>query len=191
MARLRSGDKRNAILSAATEVVAERGIGATTAAIAKSAGVSEGAIFTYFPTKDELLNALYRELKLEVADAMMSDYPRRSSVRTRLQHVWNRYVGWGAESPKKHRVLQHIGMWAGLTCDTKAAGIAPFVEVQQMYTEATEQRLLRELPEEFVAATMSALSDMTVGFMQRQPEQAAMYQDTGFEMLWAALVKKR
>ena len=191
MARLKSGDKRNAILSAATEVVAKRGIGATTAAIAKSAGVSEGTIFTYFLTKDELLNTLYREIKLEVADAMMSDYPRRSSVRNRLQHVWNRYVDWGAENLKKHRVLQHIIMWTGLTCETKAAGSAPFIEVRHMYTEATEQRLLRELPEEFVAATMSALSDMTVGFMQSQPEQAAMYRDTGFEMLWAALAKKR
>jgi AcrR family transcriptional regulator len=191
VARLKSANKRNAILLAATEKVAERGAGATTASIANSAGVSEGTIFTYFETKDELLNEIYREIKLDLADAMMSDFPRRTSVRNRLRHVWNRYVEWGAENPSKHRSLQQIAMWAGLTGDSKAAGSAPFVEIQQMHKEATDGGLLRELPQEFVVATMFALSEMTVGFLQRQPKQAAMYRDTGFEMLWAALVRKK
>jgi AcrR family transcriptional regulator len=190
VARRKNADKRNAILLAAAEGVAGRGAGATTASIASSAGVSEGTIFTYFESKDELLNVLYREIKLELADAMMSDFPRRTSVRNRLRHVWNRYVEWGAKNPLKHRALQQILMWAGLTQDSKSAGSAPFVEIQQMQKEATEEGLLRKLPEEFVAATISALSDMTVGFLQRQPKQAAMYRDTGFEMLWAALARK-
>src|SRR5208282_1032371 len=68
MAKPKSEDKRNAILSAAAQVFAERGLGAPTAAITKAAGIAEGSLFTYFKTKDELINALYRELKLELAD---------------------------------------------------------------------------------------------------------------------------
>jgi AcrR family transcriptional regulator len=64
MARPKSEDKRNAILSAATEVFAERGLSAATSAISSAAGVAEGTLFTYFKTKDELINALYRETKL-------------------------------------------------------------------------------------------------------------------------------
>ena len=75
MARSKSEDKRNAILSAATQVFAERGLGAPTSAISQASGVAEGTLFTYFPTKDELINALYREIKLELADAMMSNFP--------------------------------------------------------------------------------------------------------------------
>jgi AcrR family transcriptional regulator len=191
MARLRSGDKRNAILSSAIEVVAERGVGATTATIARNAGVSEGTIFTYFQSKDKLLNELYREIKLEIADAMMSDFPRRTSVRHRLRHVWNRYVNWGAENPSKHRALRQVSMWAGLTEDSKAAGSTPFLEVRQMHQEANEGRLLRELPEEFLVATISALCEMTIGFLQRHPEQAGKYREKGFEMLWAALARKK
>ena len=70
--KLKSEERRNAILSAATEVVAERGVGATTAAIAAAAAVGEGSLFTYFKNKDELLNLLYREIKLDLANAMMS-----------------------------------------------------------------------------------------------------------------------
>ena len=70
---------------------------AATSAISSAAGVAEGTLFTYFKTKDELINALYREIKLELADAMMSDFPRRASIRNRLQHVWDRYLDMGSQ----------------------------------------------------------------------------------------------
>src|ERR1700674_5524220 len=99
MAKPKSEDKRNATLSAATQVFAERGLGAPTAAISSAAGIAEGSLFTYFKTKDELINALYREIKLDLADAMMSGFPRKQSVRHRLQYVWDRYVEWGVANP--------------------------------------------------------------------------------------------
>jgi AcrR family transcriptional regulator len=46
MAKPKSEDKRNAIVSAATRVFAERGLGAPTAAITSAAGVAEGSLFT-------------------------------------------------------------------------------------------------------------------------------------------------
>jgi AcrR family transcriptional regulator len=77
MARPKSEDKRNAILDAATGLFAERGLAAApTSKISKQAGVAEGTLFTYFKTKDDLISALCREMKLELADAMMSDFPR-------------------------------------------------------------------------------------------------------------------
>ncbi len=48
VARPRSEDKRMAILEAATEAIAEAGLGASTALIARKAGVAEGTIFRYF-----------------------------------------------------------------------------------------------------------------------------------------------
>jgi hypothetical protein len=67
-----------------------------------------GLPFTYFKSKDELLNVLYREIKLDIANAMMSGFPRRLSVRYRLQHVWNGYVDWGVLNPAQNRVLRQI-----------------------------------------------------------------------------------
>jgi len=61
----------------ATRLFAERGLtAAPTSEISKNKLASaEGTLFTYFKTKDDLINALYREIKLELADAMMSDFP--------------------------------------------------------------------------------------------------------------------
>src|SRR6266545_4260342 len=105
MARPKSEDKRNAILAAATQVFAERGPGAATSTISSAAGVGEGTLFTYFKTKDDLLNALYREIKLELADAIMTGFPRKKSIRDRLRHVWDRYVEWGVANPMQQRVV--------------------------------------------------------------------------------------
>lgn len=63
MARPKSEDKKQALLEAATAAFAQSGIAASTALIARNAGVAEGTLFRYFATKDDLLNALYLHLK--------------------------------------------------------------------------------------------------------------------------------
>src|ERR1700730_16218910 len=149
MAKPKSEDRRNAILSAAIQVFAERGLGAPTAAISIAAEVAEGSLFTYFKTKDDLINALYREIKLELADAMMSDFPRKKNVRHRLEHVWNRYVAWGVANPTQQRVLKQIQVWGGLTEESKKAGFAPFAEIERMAEDAATQPIFKDIPQAF------------------------------------------
>lgn len=190
MARPKSEDKRNAILSAATQVFAERGLAAATSAISRAAGVAEGTLFTYFRTKDELVNALYREIKLEVADALMSDFPRKKSVRSRLEHVWNRWVDWGVANPLQQRVLSQIDVSGELTEESKAAGLAPFVEIQAAAASAVALGILRDLPQDFVGAAMHALADATIEYVRQHPKEGEMYRTLGFELLWSGIGRK-
>jgi len=189
MARGKSEDKRNAILEAATQVFAERGLGAPTAAISKAAGVGEGTLFVYFKTKDELVNALYRELKLELADAMMSSFPRRTSVRNRLHHVWERYVIWGADNPLQQRVLKQVESSGLLTEESKCAGLGPFAEIQTMVEDALEQRLLRDLPEPLIQQTLVAMAEAAMEFGRTSPEEAAKYREAAFEIFWMGVTR--
>src|SRR6202050_370128 len=191
MARPKSEDKRNAILSAATEVFAERGLSAATSALSSAAGVAEGTLFTYFKTKDELINALYRETKLELADAMMSAFPRRAGIRDRLQHVWNHYLAWGVKNPSQHKVLQQMTVWGGLTKESKHAGTAPFLEIEKMAEAAVAQHVFLDRPLEFIAAALNARAATTTVFMGGRPKQADMYRKQGFEMLWAGVTRKK
>src|SRR5580700_11963505 len=110
MARPLSQDKRTAILQAATEVVAVLGVSAPTAKIAKGAGVAEGTLFTYFATKDELLNRLYLELKMGLRDVVIAGYPAGKSLIDRMRHVWDRYIGWGSAHPLKQRAMRQLAV---------------------------------------------------------------------------------
>lgn len=59
---------RARILAVAREVFADRGPTATTEEIATRAGVAVGTVFRHFPTKRALLQAIMKELRLELAD---------------------------------------------------------------------------------------------------------------------------
>ena len=191
MARPKSEDKRNAILAAATRLFAERGLAAApTSEISRLAGVAEGTLFTYFGTKDDLINSLYRELKLEVADAMMSDFPRKKNVRTRLRHVWDRYVNWGIANPKQRKVLGQLLVSEVLTKESREAGSAPFVEFQTMIRDGIEGRVFRnDLPVELITKSFGALVEATIDLTASNPSKVYKYRDSGFQMLWAGITK--
>ena len=191
MARPKSEDKRNAILDAATRLFAERGLtAAPTSEISKQAGVAEGTLFTYFKTKDDLINALYREIKLELADAMMSDFPRKKNVRTKLRHVWDRYVNWGIANPRQRKVLAQLQVSEALTKESRDAGGAPFVEFQVMMRDAIEQRVFRnDLPVELISKSLAALVEATIDLTVPHPSKANKYRDSGFQMFWAGVTK--
>jgi AcrR family transcriptional regulator len=192
VARPKSEDKRNAILDAATRVFAERGLtAAPTSEISKHAGVAEGTLFTYFKTKDDLINALYREIKLELADAMMSGFPRKKNVRTRLQHVWESYVNWGVKNPKQRRVLAQLQVSGMLSKESIEAGTAPFVEMQNLIHDAIEQHILRaDLPIELISKMLGASAEATMDLIVSKPAMATKYRGGGFEIYWAGIARK-
>jgi AcrR family transcriptional regulator len=192
LARPKSEDKRNAILEAATRVFAERGLtAAPTSEISKQAGVADGTLFTYFKTKDDLVNALYRETKLELADAMMSGFPRKKSVRTRLRHVWDNYVNWGVANPKQRKVLAQLQVSGMLSKESVEAGSAPFVEMQNMIRDAIEQHILRgDLPIELISKMLGASAEATMDLIVLKPAMANKYRIGGFEVYWAGIARK-
>ena len=191
MARPKSEDKRNAILDAATRLFAERGLtAAPTSEISKQAGVAEGTLFTYFKTKDDLINALYREIKLELADAMMSDFPRKKNVGTRMRHVWDRYVNWGIANSRQRKALAQLQVSEVLTEESRDAGGAPFVEFQTMIRDAIEQRIFRnDVPVELISKSLAALVEATIDLTVSNPSKAKTYRDSGFQMFWAGITK--
>ncbi|HEX4229425.1 MAG TPA: TetR/AcrR family transcriptional regulator [Bryobacteraceae bacterium] len=189
MARPRSDDKRDAILSAAISVFAEGGLSAPTSAVSKSAGVAEGTLFTYFPTKDDLLNAIYRQIKLELAEVLMSGFGRKKDLRAKLQHIWDAYVTWGLANPEERKALAQLVVSGKLTKETKAVGAAPFAEVEVMAREAINQGMVRDFPLEFILAIMEALTQATIDLMAANPSHAAKYRRFGFEALWNGLRK--
>jgi hypothetical protein len=121
----------------------------------------------------------------------MSNFPRRAGIRSRFQHVWDRYLTWGVDNPAQQNVLQQMTVWSGLTEESRQAGITPFLEIEKTAEAAVTQRLFLNRPLDFIRATMSALADTTMDFMRHHPRQAEQYRKDGFEMLWSAVARKK
>jgi AcrR family transcriptional regulator len=190
VARPRSEDKRNAILAAATQVIAEQGLAAPTARIAKLAGVAEGSLFTYFSSKDELLNQLYVELKSGLKQLMLDGYPRQKGLKERMWHIWQKYVNWGVVHPHERKALAQLNVSDRITGESHLAVQQAMGEIGDIVSDSIAAGLLREHPPAFVSAMLGALAEATMEFMAREPGQAEQYAAWGFEALWRAIVSK-
>jgi AcrR family transcriptional regulator len=189
VARPRSEDKRNAILEAATEIVAEQGVSAPTARIAKRAGVAEGSLFTYFENKDALLNQLYLELKSDLRHAMLDGFPAAQRIAVQARHVWNGYVDWGVAHPQKRKAMSQLAVSDRISPQSKEAGMAGFSQVNAMLQESVAVGVLKDQPPAFVGAIMGSLAETTMEFILREPAMAERYKNAGFEAFWAAMTK--
>jgi AcrR family transcriptional regulator len=189
MARPLDDRRRASILAAATQVFADHGLAASTALVSKTAKISEGSFFTYFKTKDELVAALYVEIRREVAGAVMTGFPVRAGLRARLEHVFLQFVTWGAEHRPARKALAHLNLSKAVTPRLRAQTQGFFAEVDRLERDARAQRRLH-LPPLMGGAAIKALGDMTMELIEAHPDQAPTLKAAGFQMLWGALSSK-
>jgi AcrR family transcriptional regulator len=190
MARPKSDDKRNAILEAAIAEFALRGVWTTpTSAISRAAGVAEGTLFVYFASKEILVNELYRSLKLELADAMLSTYPSEAQVREKFEHIWNHYVGWGVANPLKLKVMAQLRVSDQVTEESRAFGLAPFAELERLAKDCIKRKIIRKRPLPFIGAMFGSLAEATMGFVASAGRSRTDYCAAGFEILWKGLAE--
>lgn len=189
MARPRSPDKHEAILAAAARALAEDGATATTARIARLAGVAEGTVFTYFETKDALLNALYLSLKADMREAMMTGFPEHAPVEQAVRHAWNGYVSWGVANPDGRRALQQLGVSGRIDDAHRVAGAEGFGGISTLLREqvAASGALNRDEAHAFCAALFTSIAETAMESIARDPARADAYREAGFRALWAVL----
>lgn len=188
MARPKSEDKDNAILEAATAVFAERGFWSTpTSAISKAAGIAEGTLFTYYRTKDELLNKLYRTLKEELSAALLAGIPPKADLETAVRRLWENYFRWALANPDKYKVTCQLRVSDRLTEESRMAGARHFAAVEAMLKDEIRRKRFRDLPFEFIAALMGGLMDATIAYAAEHPRSKQEICAQGFEALWRGI----
>jgi AcrR family transcriptional regulator len=187
MARPRSEDRRNAILAATTKLIAEQGLGAATAEIAKQAGVPHGSVFTYFASKVELLNVLYLEVTKELTDAVLADMPAGNDTRARFHHLWVNWTQWGVANPSKRRVQAQLRVSEQVTPQSRESAYVYADPVFQLIRRASATGVLRNAPLQYVAELVDAMATTTMDHMIRTPAVADQLCEAGLAAAWRAL----
>ncbi|GER89820.1 TetR family transcriptional regulator [Dictyobacter vulcani] len=187
MARTKSPEKRDAILAAAVQLIAEQGLSVPTSKIAKVAGVSEGSLFTYFETKETLFNELYLELKAEVRANMLDAYPAHASLGVRARWVWDMYVRFGIAHPDKYKVITQLSVSDSIWEQTKRLSLEGYEALHAMIQETFACGALKDQPYEFGTALLLSLMNMTIEFIELHPSEADRFWDAGFTAFWNAV----
>jgi AcrR family transcriptional regulator len=187
MSRPRSEDRRNAILSAATRVIAADGLGAPTAAIAKQAGVSNGSLFVYFDTKAVLLNELYVALKTEMVTAATAGLPTEREPREQVLHMWTQWLGWATTSPEKRRALAHLDVSDEITAESQETVSSAFVGIANLLQRSRADGPMQDVPLGFVLTLTNAIAEATIDAILREPAAADARSRVAFDAVWRVL----
>jgi AcrR family transcriptional regulator len=184
MARPKSEDKRNAILAAATRVIAMQGLGAPTATIAHEAGVANGTLFTYFETKADLLNHLYLELKAQMVGAVSMGQSDMLEPRERLFLVWQNWMRWAVAYPEKRKALAQLNLSDEITPETRIEASTGMAQMIELMEQIRSKGPMVNAPQRLVAEMMTSLADVTIDYTLSDPGNAEAHCATGFEALW-------
>lgn len=186
MSRPKSDSKRKAILEATKRLIAERGVADTpTSAISKAAGVAEGSLFTYFSSKDELLNELYLEMRRDF-DRNLPNNLQNGDPKTRLRSVWDTFVDLGVAEPSRLTVMRQIRATGKLLKESETPG-KMVIETLNATREAIQGGTFRDASLEFLVLLLRAHAEATIEFIVAHPEHEAYSRELGFNLIWRGL----
>lgn len=184
MARPLSEEKREALLEAALNLVAQLGTGAATAKIAKAAGVSEGTLFTYFSTKDDLLNDLFLEIEGRFAETMLAPYPKEASARDRLFLVWSRLIDWGLNHSTARKALHQLKVSDRVTAQSRKRCHVLFREARLSVEQCLSGHSAPERIAFYIDTILFDLADITMNAIAAKPKEREAIRQAGFDLFW-------
>jgi AcrR family transcriptional regulator len=153
----RTTNKRSAILDAALELISERGFHDTPVSkIASASGVSAGIIYHYFDSKDQLIQELYGEVKLDMLRSVGDGYSSDLSYRRRYDRLWSNSVDYAISHPKQMKFLEQFENSSYLKPTLPDAVLAEIERLVGFYSDGIADGVLKDLPP-------AALISMSVG----------------------------
>lgn len=102
-------DRAAMVRRAFLDLVARHGFhGAGMAAVARRAGVAAGTIYVHYAGKDDLVLAVYREIKRDLAEAAVAGADAAAPARERFGTMWRNVLAHLAADPDRARFLVQV-----------------------------------------------------------------------------------
>lgn len=159
-----SKDKREEIVRAALELIAEHGFhGSPMSLVAERAGVAAGTIYRYFENKDALIRETYGCLEGQIMASVMAEYPEGRPIREQYLHVWQQVVNYFLASPLELRFIEQFhNSPFGVACRRdRIFGKKDKDVITRLFEVARQQQIIKDLPlPVLLALTFSPLADL-------------------------------
>ena len=141
----KSSDNREKILATALALFTERGFfGTPTSLISKEAGVATGTLFFYFPTKEELIDTLYRRIKGEAAQAMCRNFATEKTAIAKLRRIGFNAIEWGIENPARQKFLEQFAHSPFVSTTAHEEGMSHFLFLQDLVRDGIREGTIRD-----------------------------------------------
>ena len=145
-------DKKEKILQAALKLFITVGFdGTSTSKIAAQADVSNGTLFHYFKTKEELINKLFLKAKNDYREYILNNMKSSKNTKGKIFEFWSACLEWIFNNPES---IAFYDMFSSspyidkLTIEEASRG---FDLVDQMIMEGIENESLTDAPVELIS----------------------------------------
>tara|TARA_R110000868_G_scaffold6550_8_gene37117 strand:- start:26843 stop:27418 length:576 start_codon:yes stop_codon:yes gene_type:complete len=182
-------DKRAKLIETATRLFHERGFWDTpTALIAREAGVANGTLFNYFPSKADLMEAVYVGLKQSWATHLQAATPASGSVRDRLQAFWHGAIDWAKAHPDLYALLGQLKLSDEIGDGARADGLDMFAATHALIAEALASGLIHPVDPGLLKALAEAQLCAVIEYLAVLPDAATSDASrTTFEIFWRGI----
>ncbi len=186
-------DKRTAIMEAALKLFTERGFqGTSTAQISKEAGVATGTLFNYFPTKEDLINSLYSEVKGQLSHSMGKEVEAQSTFQDKLRKIWSNLIKWGVDNQEEFLFVGQFCSSPYITKFTREEVMKEYIFLHNLVNEGIITGEIRDFSAELTIAMFYQASRAVVNLiLDSDPSQDEnKILEDGFQIIWRGLAKK-
>ena len=183
-------DKKTQILQAAIRLFGEDGVGVATSKIAKKAGVSNGTLFNYFETKQDLIDGVYFYIKERMANEIVSEVSSDLTMKAMFFEIWKLYVLWAYDNPLEHKVLDLLKFSQILSEDVVKAGEHFFASAYDVMDKGIKDKELVDVPMQFYAELTSAQLMAVVHYVREQnldKDAVNKLIEKSFEIYWSGI----
>jgi AcrR family transcriptional regulator len=149
-------EKRRQILEAALELFSDYGFhGASMAKLAEKANVPVGTIYRRFKGKEELIHALYLDMKRERFAAMLEGYDPALPLRDRFDLFWKNTYAYCVSHPREFKFTEQYAFSPFLKDVTKAIQIDMTAELGKFFGDGYAEGAFKSLPPQILSALIS------------------------------------
>lgn len=187
-------DKRTQIFEAALKLFVEFGFhGTPTSKIAQEAGVANGTLFHYFPTKDDLIIALFKDTKGKMNNYVADNSVIENSLKGILKGQYLSALYWAMDNKLEFRFIEQFKTSPYLTkivSEEMEKHLNPLIE---MFQKGIIDKIIKDLPIDLLLTIISSqiygLNNYLVNNDFSKAKQHQIISDT-FELLWEMISLK-
>ena len=184
-------DKKKLLLDAALKLFVEYGFhGTPTSLIAKEAGVANGTLFHYFKTKDELIVALYVDIKNRMSAYVFENAKGQASFKETVKEQYLAALFWSLDNQLQFRFVEQFKnspYLSQIAPDEIEASVKPYYDMLRM---GIKEKIIKPHP---VDLLFTLINSQTYGINQylmannfSKAKQHQVISDS-FEMLWTMI----
>ena len=179
--------KRRHILNTAMTLFNEFGFHATpTSKIAKKAKISVGTLFNYFPTKEELIQEIYIQVKIHSRKVFIQQLEENFTEHDNLKAMWRTVIKWGIENPEEFHYLELFSNSPFIKEFKHEKAMDAFKQFRQSILESiSPSTICKEYPEYSMIYIDNAIHAATKFILDSdEVRDITHFIDSSFELVW-------